>query len=46
MVFKAYKDGFINLTLGSAATQSVVLMVVVILLSVLQCRIMEQKVFY
>ena len=46
MVYKAYKDGFISLNLGSSAAQSVVLMVVVILLTVLQFRLTEKKVFY
>src|SRR2546425_379594 len=46
MVFKAYKDGFIGLNLGSSAAQSVVLMVVVIVLTALQFRFVEKRVTY
>ena len=46
MVYKAYKDGFIGLNLGSSAAQSVILMVVVIGLTVLQFRFAEKKVTY
>jgi sn-glycerol 3-phosphate transport system permease protein len=46
MVFKAWKDGFIGLNLGSSAAQSVILMAVVIGLTVLQFRFVEKKVTY
>ena len=46
LVYKAYKDGFINLDLGSSAAQSVVLMVLVSLLTVLQFRYAEKRVAY
>src|SRR5437867_165319 len=46
MAFKAYKDGFIGLNLGSSAAQSVVLMVVVIVLTALQFRFVEKRVTY
>jgi sn-glycerol 3-phosphate transport system permease protein len=46
MVFKAYKDGFIGLNLGSSAAQSVLLMLVVIALTALQFRFVEKKVTY
>lgn len=46
MVFKAYKDGFIGLNLGSSAAQSVVLMLVVIVLTALQFRFVEKRVTY
>ena len=46
MVYKAYKDGMIGLNLGSSGAQSVILMVVVILLTVLQFRVAEKKVTY
>ena len=46
MVFKVYHDGFLGLDLGSSAAQSVVLMFVVIVLTVVQFRYMERKVHY
>jgi sn-glycerol 3-phosphate transport system permease protein len=46
MVFKAYKDGFIGLNLGSSAAQSVILMAVVIVLTALQFRFVERRVTY
>ena len=46
MVYKAWKDGFIGLNLGSSATQSVILMAVVIGLTVIQFRFIEKKVTY
>jgi sn-glycerol 3-phosphate transport system permease protein len=46
MVYKAWKDGFIGLNLGSSATQSVILMAVVIGLTMLQFRFVEKKVTY
>jgi len=46
LVYKVYKDGVINLDLGSSAAQSVVLMVLVIGLTVLQFRFIERKVTY
>ena len=46
MVFKAYNDGFIGLTLGSSAAQSVLLMLVVIALTALQFRFVEKRVIY
>jgi sn-glycerol 3-phosphate transport system permease protein len=46
MVYKLYKDGFIGLNLGSSGAQSVILMALVILLTVLQFRFAEKKVTY
>jgi sn-glycerol 3-phosphate transport system permease protein len=46
MVYKAYKDGFIGLNLGSSGAQSVLLMALVIGLTVLQFRFAEKKVTY
>jgi sn-glycerol 3-phosphate transport system permease protein len=46
MVYKVYHDGFLGLDLGSSAAQSVVLMILVILLTVIQFRYIEQKVHY
>ncbi len=46
MVYKVYQDGFVGLNLGSSSAQSVVLMTVVILLTMLQFRYTEKRVFY
>ncbi|GAB1484679.1 sn-glycerol-3-phosphate ABC transporter permease UgpA [Treponema sp.] len=46
LVYRVYKDGVINLDLGSSAAQSVVLMLIVIGLSALQFRFVERKVEY
>ena len=46
MVFKLYKDGFIGLNLGSSGAQSVILMAMVIVLTMLQFRYAEKKVTY
>ena len=46
MVFKLWKDGFIGLDLGSSAAQSVLLMALVIVLTMLQFRFAEKKVTY
>jgi sn-glycerol 3-phosphate transport system permease protein len=42
LVFKVYNDGVINLDLGGSAAQSVILMIVVILLTVIQFRYIER----
>ncbi len=46
MVYKAYRDGFIGLNVGSSGAQSVILMALVIGLTVLQFRFAEKKVTY
>ncbi len=46
LVYKVYYDGFVGLNLGSSAAQSVVLMVIVIVLTVIQFRYIEKKVEY
>lgn len=46
MVYKVYHDGFESLDLGGSAAQSVILMIVVILLTVIQFRFIERKVHY
>jgi sn-glycerol 3-phosphate transport system permease protein len=46
MVYKAWKDGFVGLNLGSSAAQSVILMAVVIGLTMIQFRFVEKKVNY
>ncbi len=46
LVYKVYYDGFVGLDLGSSASQSVVLMAIVIVLTVIQFRYIERKVEY
>lgn len=46
LVYKVYFDGFKAMDLGSSAAQSVVLMAVVMVLTVLQFRYVERKVNY
>ncbi|ALV08426.1 sn-glycerol-3-phosphate ABC transporter permease UgpA [Roseateles depolymerans] len=46
LVYKVYYDGFKAMDLGGSAAQSVVLMAIVILLTVIQFRFVERKVNY
>jgi len=46
LVYKVWRDGVINLDLGSSAAQSVILMILVIGLTVVQFRFIERKVTY
>ena len=46
LVYKVYYDGFKALDLGGSAAQSVVLMVIVVVLTVIQFRYVEKKVNY
>lgn len=46
LVYKVYKDGFIGLDLGSSAAQSIVLMTLIIVITVLQFKYVERKVQY
>ena len=46
LVYKVYVDGFVGLNLGSSAAQSVVLMAIVIVLTVIQFRCIERRVQY
>ena len=46
LVYKVYFDGFKGLDLGGSAAQSVVLMAIVILLTVVQFRYIERRVRY
>jgi sn-glycerol 3-phosphate transport system permease protein len=46
LVYKVYYDGFKAMDLGGSAAQSVVLMLIVILLTVVQFRYVEKKVQY
>ena len=46
LVYKVYHDGFKNGDLGGSAAQSVVLMAIVVVLTVIQFRYIEKKVQY
>jgi len=46
LVYKVYYDGFKAMDLGGSAAQSVVLMVIVVILTVVQFRFVEKKVNY
>jgi len=46
LVYKVYRDGFVNNNLGSSAAQSVILMAIVIVLTVIQFRYIERRVNY
>ena len=46
LVYKVYQDGFIGLNLGASSSQSVVLMTLIIVITVLQFKYVEKKVQY
>ncbi|MCB8838981.1 sn-glycerol-3-phosphate ABC transporter permease UgpA [Aurantimonas sp. VKM B-3413] len=46
LVYKVYRDGFVNLDLGGSAAQSVILMAIVIGLTAIQFRYVEKRVHY
>ena len=46
LVYKVFRDGFLSLDLGGSAAQSVILMAIVIVLTVVQFRYVEKKVHY
>ncbi|ANM05037.1 sn-glycerol-3-phosphate ABC transporter permease protein UgpA 1 [Rhizobium phaseoli] len=46
LVYKVYQDGFVQLDLGSSAAQSVLLMLIAILFTIVQFRALERKVNY
>ena len=46
LIYKIYREGFAGLDLSSSAAQSVVLMLLVIILTVIQFRFVERKVRY
>jgi sn-glycerol 3-phosphate transport system permease protein len=43
LVVKVYRDGVVNLDIGSSSAQSVVLMVGVVLLTMLQFRVLGRR---
>ncbi len=46
MMYKAYEDGYQTLNLGSSSAQSVILMLIVVVFTVIQFRFIERKVEY
>lgn len=46
LMYRVYRDGYINLDLGSSSAQSVILMAAVIGLTVIQFRFIERRVHY
>lgn len=46
LVYKVYLDGFRGNDLGGSAAQSVILMVIVLLLTVVQFRLIERRIHY
>lgn len=46
LVYKVYQDGFIMLNLGSSAAQSIILMLIAVVFTVLQFRALDRKVNY
>lgn len=46
LMYRLYRDGWINLDLGGSSAQSVLLMTAVILLTVIQFRFIERRVHY
>lgn len=46
LIYKVYQDGFEGMDLGSSSAQSVLLMVIVVLVSLVQFKYLEKKVHY
>jgi sn-glycerol 3-phosphate transport system permease protein len=46
LVYKVYQDGFVSLDLGSSAAQSIILMVLALVLTYVQFRVVERRVQY
>ncbi|MCT7377895.1 sn-glycerol-3-phosphate ABC transporter permease UgpA [Chelativorans salis] len=46
LVYKVYSDGFVGQDLGSSAAQSVILLIIVSVLTVIQFRYIERRVHY
>ncbi|PMH44472.1 glycerol-3-phosphate transporter permease [Vibrio sp. 10N.286.49.B3] len=46
LVYKVYRDGFIGADLGGSSAQSVVLLMLVLLLTFIQFRVVEKRVHY
>ncbi|CEG57163.1 ABC transporter permease subunit [Legionella fallonii] len=46
LIYKVYEDGFVGMDIGSSSAQSVLLMIIVGVISLLQFRYLEKKVHY
>ncbi|USD66091.1 ABC transporter permease subunit [Vibrio sp. SCSIO 43136] len=46
LVYKVYRDGFVGADLGGSSAQSVVLLLLVLILSFIQFRVVEKRVHY
>lgn len=46
LIYKVYKDGFVGMDPGSSSAQSVMLMLMVVVLTLIQFRYLEKKVHY
>lgn len=46
LVYKVYQDGFRGLDVGGSSAQSVILMIMVLLLTIVQFRLIERRVHY
>jgi sn-glycerol 3-phosphate transport system permease protein len=46
LIYKVYQDGFEGMDLGSSSAQSVMLMIIVIVISLIQFKYLEKKVHY
>ncbi|MDP3267562.1 MAG: ABC transporter permease subunit [Legionella sp.] len=46
LIYKVYEDGFEGMDLGSSSAQSVLLMIMVVLITLLQFRYLEKRVHY
>ncbi len=46
LVYKVYQDGFVGLNMGSSSAQSVVLMSLIVIITIIQFKFVEKKVQY
>lgn len=46
LIYKVYQDGFEGMDLGSSSAQSVMLMILVVIISLIQFKYLEKKVHY
>lgn len=46
LIYKVYRDGFEGMDLGSSSAQSVLMMVLVVIISIIQFKYLEKKVHY
>ena len=46
LVYKAYIDGFRGLDLGAAGAQSIIMMLLVLIITIIQFRYIERRIHY